>query len=70
MEALTIYRHPITQAPGATLAKPSGRIPLPLLIEKFLYEQDVRERSRQAYRSNLKHFFLFVVYSHLDPLNL
>ena len=69
MEALTIYQHPITQAPGATLAKPE-RLPIPILIEKFLYEQDVRERSRQAYRSNLKQFFLWVADARLDPFNL
>ena len=69
MEALTIYQHPITQAPGANMAKPE-RLPLNILVEKFIYDQDVRERSRSAYRRNIKQFLNWVKDAGLDPFTM
>ncbi len=63
MEALTLITH------TANMAKPD-RLPLNVLVDKFLYDQDVRENSRKVYRRSLKQFFEYTKDAHLDPFNL
>jgi len=64
MQALTLTHR------AAPLVTYQGRPPLETIIEQFLYDQDVRERSRTAYRRALKQFFLWVQDAGLDPWQL